>query len=861
MTFSSVNFSPFTNKVHIWEYDDAGIKQHIEETAPLYFFMKGEGEYTSIFGDQLKKVEFDSHQKMRETREMFKASGRQLFESDVETTNRIVLDRYSKTEIKNIPKYDTFFLDIEVHSEQGFPKPELAEHPITIITVYSTKQDKYFIFSEKEFDREFLPPNVWVKIFATEAELLTSFVSFIKKFHPDFLSGWNSSGFDIPYIVNRCYKIIGESETKKMSPLKYIREMKSKNKFGKEMQTYEIAGINCIDYLHLYRKYHQGEQESFKLGYIAKVELGETKLEFEGTLKELYHNDWNRYAKYNFQDVVLLVKLDKRIQFMDLMIGICLNCRVPFEQFDKTTKVLDGAFISRLSVDKIILPDVPPNDGNDQYAGAYVKDPVVGMHEWVMSFDATSLYPSVMIQHNISPETKVMVVHEQFVSIIGDALEGKSVDEQEMEQFATEDLKIKDVVAKIKENGWTIAGNGAIYRHDKKGVVASFVQEWFDKRKYHKKLMVKAQEEKNSDEEQLQKGLQHNYKILINSVYGYGGSKFSRIYDRDNALAVTVSGQAVLIAGMAALDLFFKTKWPTTDAGKKLNAVSIDSVILYGDTDSKYIAAGKVLNSINFKNTDEKTKAFLEKNIEPLFFKIINNAMEILTTKRMNCKECKIFFKREMIARRAIFLSKKHYAALVMKMEEKDIKEGDDHEIEAKGLEMVKSSTPEIIRDFMRAYILSLLKNPNEIASNDSIKQIYEKFKQAEFSKIAKITNVNNIAQYTGNDSLPIKGSPGHVKATIAYNNLLAYKGIENDYEPIYEGDKVKLVYLINNNPYNLDAIAFKEKLPKEFGLDAFVDYDIMWSKVFFEPIRQFYEVLRWQMPQFDQENIDDLFG
>jgi DNA polymerase elongation subunit (family B) len=823
--------------------------------------MKGEGEYTSIFGDKLKKVEFDSHQKMREAREMFKAAGRELFESDVETVNRIVLDRYSKTEIKNIPKYDTFFIDIEVHSEKGFPKPELAEHPITIITVYSTKQDKYYIFSERDFDRAFLPPNVWVKIFETEKELLTSFVSFIKKFHPDFLSGWNSSGFDIPYIVNRCYKIIGAEATKAMSPVKYIREMKSKNKFGKEMQTYEITGINCIDYLHLYRKYHQGEQESFKLGYIAKVELGETKLEFEGTLKDLYRKNWQRYVEYNFQDVVILVKLDRRIQFMDLMIGICLNCRVPFEQFDKTTKVLDGAFISRLSVDKIILPDVPPQDGNDQYLGAFVRDPDVGMQDWVMSFDATSLYPSVMIQHNISPETKVMVVHEQFVHPIFDALEGKPTDAEEMELFCNEDLKLKDVIEKIKTNGWTIAANGAIYRHDKKGVVATFVKDWFDKRKYHKKLMTKAQEAHDTAEEQLQKGLQHNYKILINSVYGYVGSKYSRLYDRDNALAVTVSGQEVLKSAMAALDLFFKTKWASTEAGKKLNAVPVTNIMSYGDTDSLYLKAGAVLDSIKFKNTPEKTKEFLEKNIEPIFFKIINNAMTLLTTKRMNGSECKIFFKREMIARRAIFLSKKHYAALVMKMEEKDIKEGDDHEIEAKGLEMVKSSTPEIVRDFMRSYILNLLKTANVKDSDEAIKIIYEKFKKAEFPKIAKITNVNNIAQYTGIDGLPIKGTPGHVKATIAYNSLLKAKDISDEYEEIFEGDKVKLVYLIENNPYNIDAIAFKDNLPKEFGLDSYVDYDKMWNKVFFEPIRQFYDVLRWQMPQFDQENIDDLFG
>jgi len=466
-----------------------------------------------------------------------------------------------------------------------------------------------------------------------------------------------------------------------------------------------------------------------------------------------------------------------------------------------------------------------------------------------------------MIQHNISPETKVMVVHDQFVPDIGDALEGKPVEESTLNLFCFENMQLKDVVAKIKENEWTIAANGAIYRHDKKGVVASFVKDWFDKRKYHKKLMQIAQTEHNEDEEQLQKGLQQNYKILINSVYGYVGSKYSRLYDRDNALAVTITGQEVLKAGMAAIDLYFKERWPNTETGKKLNAQSIPSTLIYGDTDSLYLNIGKVLNSINYNWSDAaKTKEFVEKKIEPLLFKIINNAMEILTMNRMNTKDCKISFKREMIARRAVFLSKKHYAAWIMKLEEEEVKEGSKHEIEAKGLEMVKSSTPEIIREFMRNYILHFLKTADLKESNKTIGDIYEKFKSSEFAKIAKITNVNNINEYTGSDGKPIKGTPGHVKATIHYNNLLIRNKCENDYQKIFEGDKVKLVYLKNSNPYGIDAITFKDVIPKEFGLDGYVDYDIMWEKVFIEPIRQFYDVMRWEMPSFDKENIDDLF-
>jgi DNA polymerase elongation subunit (family B) len=310
---------------------------------------------------------------------------------------------------------------------------------------------------------------------------------------------------------------------------------------------------------------------------------------------------------------------------------------------------------------------------------------------------------------------------------------------------------------------------------------------------------------------------------------------------------------------MEALNTFFKEKWPTTETAKKMGAISIDSVTCYGDTDSIYIHAGKVLKSINYNNTQEKTRDFLKQKIEPLFFKIIDSAMNKLTKVRMNCGDCKIFFKREMIARRTVFLSKKHYVAWVMTMETKDIPEGDDHELEAKGIEMVKSSTPEIIRDYMRDYILRFLKNLDVKKSNDHISEIFKQFKSVPLEKIAKITNVNNIAEYTGPDGNPRKGTPNHVKAAIGFNNLLKSKGLE-DYEPIYEGDKIKVVYIRENPWYSYNSVAFKDKLPDELGLKELVDYDIMWNKVFVEPIKQFYDVAGWQMPNLDQEDIMDLF-
>lgn len=883
--YSYVYFSRYGSAIHHWFYDENGKKQYKKENAPMFFFMQSdEGDYTSIYGHKLKKVSFDSYSKLREAREMFKSAGKDLFESDVDVENRFVLEQYANVNISKKPVMDTHFVDIEVHSESGFPDPEKAEHPITIITVYSTKRKKFIVLTYKEFDRNFkvagqdkpfLKDTDIVKIYKNEAEMLEGYISLVKTTHPDFISGWNSSGyddknfaangFDIPYIINRIKVVFdNEDKAKQLSPLKIINKIVRKHSSGQDKITYEIVGINIIDYLALYKKYHQGEQESFKLDYIAKVEIHENKVKYDGSLVDLYHKNWQKYVEYNIQDVNLLKVLDEKLQFLDMMIGICYNCKCLFDQFSKTTRILDGAFMSRLSLEKVILPDPQMNDMEGQYVGAYVKEPVPGIYDWVVSFDATSLYPSVMMQHNISPETKMMVVNQNAAHIIMDALSGEELTKDELAFEADESHNCQQVVEIIKKNGYTIASNGAIYRHDKPGIVASFVKEWFDKRRYHKKLMEKAQAEGNVDEEKTQKGLQHNYKILINSVYGALGSKYFRLYDKDNATAVTLTSQDIIKTTIACVEDFFMKQWGTTDIGKKLKATNLSvSPIIYSDTDSLYINCGAILKSFNYPHYEnlDMCKEYIENTIEKLLFKIIDSAMKKLTMKRMHATECLIGFKREMIARRIAFLAKKYYSAWVLKMETHNIKAGDEHELETKGHVMVTSKIPEKVRDMMKEFVLDLLKNPEKKKSDELLRKMSQDFKNMPIQSICRITNINGLQDYTGPDGEPIKGCPGHVKASIGYNQMIKRKNLENDYEMIHEGDKIKMVYVKETPYYRFSTIAFKNDIPKEFGLKEFVDYDIMWNKIFIEPIKPFYEIQRWQMPSLDQEDISDLFA
>ncbi len=883
--YSYVYFSRHSSAIHHWYYDEKGKKQYEKTDAPLYFYVQDEnGEYKSITGQKLSKKEFDSYTKYREAKEMFKSAGRDLFESDVDPENRFILDRYSSVEMKQ-PVFDVHFVDIEVHSEEGFPDPEKAEHPITIITVYSTKHKKYFILTYKEFDRNFIPDGEdkplltdrdIVKIYANEREMLEGYIKLLNITHPDFITGWNSSGwedkqfmsngFDIPYIINRINVVMeDENACKKLSPLKLVNKYVRQHRSGKDKISYDIVGINLIDYLDLYKKYHQGEQESFKLDYIAKVEIGVTKLKFKETLRELYHNNWQKYCEYNIQDVRLLKLLDEKIQFLSMMTGICYNCRCLFEQFSKTTRVLDGAFMSRLSLEKTILPDPHVvTDEDVQFVGAYVKEPIPGVYDWVISYDATSLYPSVMMQHNISPETKMMVVDQNSASIIMDVLGGEQVDDCELERECSSGNTCREVIDLIKTNNYTIAANGAIYRHDSVGIVPKFVKEWFDNRKKHKKLMEECLAKGDKDGAKLHKGLQQNYKILINSVYGALGSKYFRLYDRDNAVAVTLTGQEIIKSAQGSVEDFFMKKFESSEIGKKLKAKNLDkSPVCYGDTDSAYFSAGYILKAINFPhfNDCEKGKKFVEDVIEKLMFKIIENAMVNLTTKKMNCKENKIFFKREMIARKVAFLAKKRYSAWVLKLETEDVKPGSEHELETKGHEMVKSIIPEQVRDMMHEFVLFMLKSGEQKSCDNLFKEMAQKFREMPIDKVCKISNVNNLNEYCDENGDPIKGCPGHVKAALGYNKILKRKNLQDKYELISDGDKVKIVYLKESQIYQGETIAFKDEIPPEFGLREYVDYDIMWDKIFSEPIKPFYEIQKWVLPSLDQEDISDLFN
>ena len=616
MSYSSVYFDRYHSNIHLWEYEE-GEKVHKVLPAPMFFYMetpdddKDESPYTTIFGKPAKKVEFDKWYKYKQAVEKYTEWDRKIYESDVPVETKFIIDNYQAEELVS-PDFDIHYMDIEVHSEKGFPRPEDANFPVTVITTWSTKHNKFFIFAERDFDEDFLKESGedYEKIiFDSERDLLEYYFEWIPNEHPDIVTGWNSNGYDIPYLMNRAVKLFDEEFINKISPVGYVKERMVRINEYREEGRWTIGAINLIDMLEVYQNYTFSQQESWKLDYIAEMELGDKKIEYDGTLVDLYNNDWQKYIEYNVQDVRLLRKLEEKKKFLPLLVTFCYGCRVPFEQYMKTTRVLDGAFISSLLAEGIVLPDVNRDAELGDFIGGYVKEPIKGLHDWVVSFDATSLYPSIMMNLNISPETKIGKIDKDNVQQIMGVLSGKSNDTRI--NFHGDYFTANEFGEFLKENNFSMAANGCIFRQDKLGIVPRFVELWFNQRKVYKKKMLAAQAQGNKKDAETYHNLQLNFKILINSVYGYLGTKYSRFFDNDNAVAVTMTGRCITMSSAKAINHHFGTKkwdecnnWDSVDIelddGTKHTLFNNSLVIINENGKEKKITVDKLKESDDF---------------------------------------------------------------------------------------------------------------------------------------------------------------------------------------------------------------------------------------------------------------------
>ena len=733
-------------------------------------------------------------------------------------------------------------IDIEVGSENGFPDPYKANEPITAICIKFLNQTP-FVFACGEYEVQ--GNEVYVRC-KDEYSLCKQFMAFWKDKYPDIITGWNTKFFDIPYLINRFRKILGEPETKKLSPWNFISERKTIIN-GREMIAYGLLGVESLDYIELYKWYAPGgkSQESYRLDAIAQVELGEGKISYDeyDNLHSLYRLNFQKFIEYNIKDVELIIKLEDKLKLLELAVTLAYDTKTNFEDVFAQTRMWDSLTYAYLYEKNIIVPPRITKHKDGMFEGAYVKEVQVGKHDWVASFDLNSLYPHLMMQYNISPET--LIEPEDYTDEMRDILE-QGVDVNKM-------LAKKVDLTRLK--GATLTPNGQFFSTVKQGFLPKMMEEMYTDRKKFKNMMLAAKQEYENETDESKKyeiekriakynNIQLAKKVSLNSAYGALGSQYFRFYDLRMALGVTTAGQLSI-------------RWIEAKLNEWMNRIlkSEKDYVIASDTDSIYLNLGPLVDSI-VKTKTETSKVIsimdriCEDKIQPFIDKSYQELAEYVCAYAQ-----KMEMKREGLSNVGIWTAKKRYILNVYNNEGVQYKEP---QLKVMGLEMVKSSTPSVIR--VKMYdLIKLLVTGTEDDVHKFIEDFKEEFKALPPEDISSPRGCNGLAKYYDSVTLYKLGTPIHVKGAILYNHYLKEKGLTKKYPLIQEGEKLKYSYLKTPNHFKNTVISFPGRLPKEFGLDNYIDYDLQFEKSFIEPIKVILDCMGWTTEK--TSTLEDFFS
>ena len=733
-------------------------------------------------------------------------------------------------------------IDIEVGSENGFPDPYKANEPITAICIKFLNQTP-FVFACGEYEVQ--GNEVYVRC-KDEYSLCKQFMAFWKDKYPDIITGWNTKFFDIPYLINRFRKILGEPETKKLSPWNFISERKTIIN-GREMIAYGLLGVESLDYIELYKWYAPGgkSQESYRLDAIAQVELGEGKISYDeyDNLHSLYRLNFQKFIEYNIKDVELIIKLEDKLKLLELAVTLAYDTKTNFEDVFAQTRMWDSLTYAYLYEKNIIVPPRITKHKDGMFEGAYVKEVQVGKHDWVASFDLNSLYPHLMMQYNISPET--LIEPEDYTDEMRDILE-QGVDVNKM-------LAKKVDLTRLK--GATLTPNSQFFSTVKQGFLPKMMEEMYTDRKKFKNMMLAAKQEYENETDESKKyeiekriakynNIQLAKKVSLNSAYGALGSQYFRFYDLRMALGVTTAGQLSI-------------RWIEAKLNDWMNRIlkSEKDYVIASDTDSIYLNLGPLVDSI-VKTKTETSKVIsimdriCEDKIQPFIDKSYQELAEYVCAYAQ-----KMEMKREGLSNVGIWTAKKRYILNVYNNEGVQYKEP---QLKVMGLEMVKSSTPSVIR--IKMYdLIKLLVTGTEDDVHKFIEDFKEEFKALPPEDISSPRGCNGLAKYYDSVTLYKLGTPIHVKGAILYNHYLKEKGLTKKYPLIQEGEKLKYSYLKTPNHFKNTVISFPGRLPKEFGLDNYIDYDLQFEKSFIEPIKVILDCMGWTTEKIS--SLEDFFS
>ena len=734
-------------------------------------------------------------------------------------------------------------VDIEVGSENGFPDPYLANEPITAIAIKYLNGPIY-VFGCGDYVTQ--GKEIYVKC-RDEHSLCKQFMALWTKKCPDILTGWNTKFFDEPYLINRFRKIIGEDEAKKLSPWNYIGERKTVIN-GRQMIAYNIMGVESLDYIELYKWYAPGgkSQESYRLDAIAQVELGEGKISYDeyDNLHALYRLNYQKFIEYNIKDVELIIKLEDKLKLIELGVTLAYDTKTNFEDIFAQTRMWDSLTYAYLFEKGIIVPPREIKEKDSAFEGAYVKDVQVGKHDWVASFDLNSLYPHLMMQYNISPET--LIDPQDYTDEMREVLSsGVSVEKLLIRQVDTSGL------ANV-----TLTPNGQFFRTDMQGFLPKMMEEMYNDRKKFKKLMIQAKKEYEVEkdttklydiEKRIAKynNIQLAKKVGLNSAYGALGSQYFRFYDLRMALGVTTAGQLSI-------------RWIENKINEYMNKLldtSDKDYVVASDTDSIYLRMGELVNKF-IKDTSDKQKviSLMDKICEDKLQPYIDKSYEELAV-YVHAYQQKMEMKREGLSDKGIWTAKKRYILNVYNNEGVQYKEP---QMKVMGLEMIKSSTPAAIREKMKEAI-QLMVNGTEDDIHNFISKFREDFRKLPPEDISFPRGLNGLNKYSDALTLYKLGTPIHVKGAILYNNFLKQNGLTKKYQLIQEGEKIKFTYLKMPNPFKDTVISYPTRLPTELGLDNFIDYDLQFDKAFLEPIKVILDCMQWTTEKVS--TLEDFFA
>ena len=718
-------------------------------------------------------------------------------------------------------------IDIETESEHGFPQVSEAKEAITAITMKDSYTNKFWVFGRGKFITS--RDDVHYINCENEKDLIEKFLEAYVKLKPDIITGWNIETFDIPYLIRRIKNIFPEkSYAEKMSPWRIIKE-KIITKYGREQFIYKLYGVSQLDYIDLYKKYTYINRESYRLDHIAFVELGEKKLSYEeyDNIHQFYKMDYQKFIEYNIHDVELVERLDNKLKLIELIVTMAYDTGVNYEDVFSPVKRWDVLIYNHLKGQNISIPPKNYAVKKDEYEGAYVKEPIIGMHDWVVSFDLNSLYPHLIMQYNISPDT-VLPSEYNFTKD-----EKKNV----VNCLLDRSFKLPEL------NNRTMTPNGSFYNTTTQGFLPELMQTVYNERVDAKEEMQICQRElqqkqgfykKTELENQIAKldNIQMAKKISLNSAYGALANQYFRYFDINQAEAITYSGQLSI-------------RWIENKLNIYLNSVlgtEEKDYVVASDTDSVYIVMGdlvqKFLGSISEK---DKIVDALDKYCEDKIIPYIIDCYQELAD-YLNVYEQKMIMAREAIADKGIWTAKKRYILNVYDNE--GIRYAEPY-MKIMGIEAVRSSTPFACRETIKESMKIIM----EKTENDMIDYI-AKFKTDFFvmdpTDISFPRTVNGLNKYNCSRNLYKKGTPIHVKGSIIFNTMLKKLNLQNSYESIKEGDKIKFTYLKEPNPTGDKVIAFINSIPQEFNLSKYIDYEMQFEKSYLDPIKTALNVLGW---------------